>query len=181
MKAMKPLINHCKDTVFPLTSITHHRTIARAFVVDDKGFFAFNHILIDDKFGHRDYLETAGGGLESNESIEQAVLREVEEELGYTSTILSFLGIVEDDYHLIQRHNIQYYYLVKVKEKTKTTWTETEKRMIHQMVWLSLSEAIAYYSSLKDEGIALLIKQRELPLLNFIAEEFPQFLSRKKG
>jgi 8-oxo-dGTP diphosphatase len=178
---MKPLYLHCVDSVFPFTSITHHRTIARAFVVNDLGLFAFNHILIDDKFGHRDYLETAGGGLESNESIEQAVLREVEEELGYTSTILSFLGIVEDDYHLIQRHNIQYYYLVNVKEKTKTTWTETEKRMIHQMVWLPLSEAIAYYSSLKDEGIALLIKQRELPFLTFIAKEFPQFLSRIKG
>lgn len=178
---MKPLVYHCKDTVFPLTSISHHRTIARALVVNDRGLFAFNHILIDDKFGHRDYLETAGGGLETNETIEQAVIREVEEELGFSSTILSFLGIVEDDYHLIQRHNIQYYYLVQTNNPTKTSWTETEKRMIHQIVWVSLNEAIEHYSRLKDEGIALLIKQRELPLLQLLAKEFPSYLQGKQA
>jgi 8-oxo-dGTP diphosphatase len=178
---MKPLYLQCKDTAFPLTSITHHRTIARAFVVNNQGLFAFNHIRIDDKFGHRDYLETAGGGLEKHETVEQAVMREVEEELGFTSSILSFLGIVEDDYHLIQRHNIQYYYLVQAEKETKTTWTETEKRMIESIVWLPLNEAIDYYASLKDEGIALLIKQRELPFLKLIAKEYPTNIQEKKG
>jgi 8-oxo-dGTP diphosphatase len=176
---MKPLVIQCKDTVFPLTSITHHRTIARAFVVNDQGLFAFNHILIDDKFGHRDYLETAGGGLEKHETIEQAVIREVEEELGFISSIRCFLGIVEDDYHLIQRHNIQYYYLLRSHKVTKTSWTETEKRIIANIVWLPLQEAIYYYASLKDEGIALLIKQRELPMLTLIAKEFPEYIQRK--
>jgi 8-oxo-dGTP pyrophosphatase MutT (NUDIX family) len=165
------------DTEYPKTSITHTRAIARAFVMNDKGLFAFNHILFDDKFGHRDYLETAGGGLEQDETVEQAVIREVEEELGYQSEILSFLGVVEDDYHLIQRHNLQYFYLVKVTKQTQSSWTPLEHKMIHAIEWLTLEQARVRYASLSDHGIARLIKQRELP---FIDALLTQTLSKIK-
>ena len=163
------------DTEYPKTFISHTRTIARAFVMNADGLFAFNHILYDDKFGHRDYLETAGGGLEPHETIEQAVLREVEEELGFKSDIVSFLGMVEDDYHLIQRHNVQYFFLVKATVKTASSWTPLEQKMIHAIEWITLEDAQVRYQQLPDRGIAKLIKQRELPFIESLLNQRQRF------
>ena len=72
------------------------RHCARAIVVDDEDRFYFVQITRDDLFGLGTYIETAGGGLEENEIAEEAVVREVKEELGIESELLFNSGIVID-------------------------------------------------------------------------------------
>jgi len=165
---MKPLHIHLQDKQYPFTTITHVRPNARALIENDQGLFAFMHILKLDKFGQRDYLETPGGGLEQAETPEQAVMREIEEEIGYRSRIVTKIGVVEDAYHLIQRQNISHYYYCRVIGQGKLKRTAQEMTLIHGLQWLSLNEAKAWYERLPDTGIAQLIKQRELPILNWL-------------
>ena len=104
-----------KDDQYPYTYIDHSRHIARAILINEKNEVCLLKLLGDDDFGHRDYVETPGGGVNINETPSQAVIREVKEETGCESEIIDIIGIVEDYYNLIHRHNINYYFLVKVK------------------------------------------------------------------
>ena len=165
---MKPFSITLTDKQYSNTGLTHVRPIARALVENDQGLFAFHHILADDKFGHRDYLETPGGGIEPGETPEHAAIREIEEECGLLSTIVMLIGEVKDAYNLIHRSNHQYYFYAKVIGKGKQHWTPQEHTLIHQLHWLTLEDAKAWYSRLPDQGISQLIKQRELPAIEWM-------------
>ena len=175
---MKPLSLTLVDHQFPFQGFTHVRRIARALLENDQGLFAFHHILADDKFGHRDYLETPGGGLDEGENPESAVIREIEEECGLTSKVIVLIGEVKDAYHLIQRENHQYFFYAKVIGQGKKHWTPQEHMLIHQLHWLSLPDAKAWYSRLPDTGISQLIKQRELPMIEWMIQ-YKQSIQKK--
>lgn len=51
------------DNEWPLTTITHHREIVRAIVIDKENNFYFIHLDRDDVFGKARLIETAGGGV----------------------------------------------------------------------------------------------------------------------
>lgn len=165
MNRQRQLLLKLTDTQYAKQGSFHIRANARALIQNDQGLFAFNHILHHDQFGQRDYLETPGGGLHEGETPDVAVLREIEEELGVKAMIITSIGLVEDDYHLLHRHNLNHYYFLQVTGLGKKQWTAQEFRLIHQQPWLALDEAIAWYQRLPELGIAQLIKQRELPVL----------------
>ena len=175
---MKSLSLTLNDLQFPFTGVTHVRRIARALLENDQGLFAFLHILNDDKFGHRDYLETPGGGIESGETPEQAVIREVEEECGLKGKVIMLMGEVHDAYNLIQRHNHQFYFYVKVIAQGQQHWTAREHELIHQLRWLTLEEANAWYSLLPNQGISQLIKQREQPFIQWLIQYKQSFQNK---
>jgi 8-oxo-dGTP diphosphatase len=167
---MKPFSLMLADQQFPFTGVSQVRRIARAMLENDQGLFAFLHILFDDKFGHRDYLETPGGGIEDGETPDVAVIREIEEECGLKSKVVMLIGEVKDAYNLIQRQNHQFYYYAKVVGQGQKLWTAREHQLIHQLHWLTLADAQAWYSRLPDQGISQLIKQRELPCINWMIQ-----------
>lgn len=161
-----------KDTQFPFQGIREVRPNARALLMRPDGKFAFQHILATDRFGHRDYIETPGGGIDPGETPEQAVIREVEEECGLTSVIDMPIGMVKDAYHLIHRENHNYYFFLKVTGVGQKQWTPQEHRLIHALHWLTLQEAFTWYERLPNQGIAQLIKQRELPVIQWLIHWF---------
>ena len=165
---MEPLKLTLVDTEYPFTGFSHTRPNARALLMNNQGLFAFHHILATDKFGQRDYLETPGGGLDEGETPEQAVIREVEEECGLTSSIITKIGLIEDGYNLIQRKNLNHYFFVKVTGEGQRHWTPQEHTLIHALHWLTLEEAKAWYERLPNHGISQLIKQRELPVIQWL-------------
>ena len=104
---------HLQDTQWPLTYIVHDRNIVRAIVIDEKQNFYFVRAKRNDDFGEATLIETSGGGVEADENLEEALKRELKEELGANAEIIDRIGVVDDYYNLIHRHNINNYYLCK--------------------------------------------------------------------
>lgn len=169
MEGLMECINELVDDQYPFTEITHTRDVARAILVDGdkKGWkVCLMHLKCEDKlFGDRDYYETPGGGVEKGESLAHAVIREVEEETGYQASIVCPIGYVSDYYNLIKRHNMNYYFLLKVEGKGSTHLEDYEKSMISEMKWFSLSEAIEAYETHNSAPLEKLVCARELPVL----------------
>ena len=157
---------HLNDEEWPFTYIDHVRQIARAVVIDDEEYFYFVRVRRDDAFGIAALIETSGGGIEENETPEEAVCRELNEELGADVNILCSLGVVEDDYNLIHRHNVNHYFLCRVRSLGLPHLTQQEAEAFHLSVLrLHYAEAEAEYRKCASSALGRLIAQRELPIL----------------
>lgn len=154
-----------KDNIYPFTYTSHRRITVRAVLLNEKNEVALLHLIKDDLFGHRDCYETPGGGKRKNETFHEGVIREVKEETGFQAKIIKFLAKVEDFYNLIHRNNINYYYLLKVDKYVGVDLEEYEKEMFKELVFLPIEQAIKIMNEVKDDGVGLLVKQRELPVL----------------
>lgn len=160
---MKILLS-LSDREYPAKPIKEIREISRALVSDGHGHFAIHHIVRDDVFGHCDYYETPGGGIDQGESPETAVARECQEELGYRVRILAEIGFVDDFYNLIGRENHNHYYLcLREGEPSEKHFVSSGDHLIKETLWLTLEEIVALYEKAPNEGLASLVKARELP------------------
>ena len=154
------------DSEWPFEYINHDRNIARAIVFDEEGYYYFVRAERDDDFGKAIILETAGGGVESGESADEAVAREVLEELGARVEVIVKIGVVSDYYNLIHRHNINNYYLCKVLSLGERSLTEDERKLFHlSVVKLTYDEAVQEYQMRSSTPLGRLIRNRELPIL----------------
>ena len=162
----RALFLELQDTEWPLTYTDHDRQIVRAIVVDDSNQFYFVRAVRDDEFGAATLIETSGGGVEPGENFRQAILRELREELGAEVTILRKIGIVSDYYNLIHRHNINHYFLCRVKSFGDRQLTAEEAGQFHlSTLRLSYDEAVGEYERRAVTPLGRLIANRELPIL----------------
>lgn len=155
-----------KDTEWPLDYIDHDRQIARAIAFDDSGSFYFVRTIRDDDFGNAEGIETAGGGVEPGESLEESILRELKEELGADAEVLCKIGAVSDYYNLIHRHNISHYYLCRIQSFGEKNLTRDEMDKFHlSTLKLTYPEALAEYERCRYTRVGRLIANREVPIL----------------
>lgn len=134
MEIILDLKNYDKaDTVFK-------RTAARAIIKREK-----EYLFIHSKYG--DY-KFPGGGVEKGESLEEAMIREVQEETGFQvkKETISFYGkvlerrkghpedIIEMDSH--------YFFCEVEKDNVDRKLDEYEEEYDYQIIWLPLREAI---------------------------------------
>lgn len=160
-----------EDMQWPCEYIDHDRKIARAIVYDESGVFYFVRAKRDDDFGKATIIETAGGGVENNEDLLSALKRELKEELGVQVEVVCKIGVVSDYYNLIHRHNINHYYLCKVKSLGEKNLTEEEKKVFHlSTLKLPYEKAVQEYKEKAKTRLGKLIANRELPIL-FCAKE----------
>ena len=157
---------HLEDNEFKKTEITHDRLIARAFVLDENNKFVMLKIKRDDEFGNASYIETSGGGVDMGEKIEEAVLRELDEELGVKAEIITKLGIVDDYYNEIKRHNINHYFLVKIVGYTKIHHVSAGDNLIDDIIHVDSSYIYNEYMNNRTTKIARLVYNREEPIFN---------------
>lgn len=155
-----------KDTEWEEEYTDHDRLIARAVVFDGEGSFYFVRAERDDDFGRATLIETAGGGVESGEELCAAIRRELDEELGVTVEIVCRIGVVDDYYNLIHRHNINNYFLCRVSSFGKTHLTKDETECFHlSTLRLSYDEAIKEYQRCASTRLGRLVANREIPVL----------------
>ena len=155
-----------EDKEWPFTHTDHDRIIARAIVFDDDGFFYFVRAQRDDAFGKATLIETSGGGVEPGEDLESAIKRELMEELGANVDIVCPIGVVSDYYNLIHRHNINNYFLCKVKSFGTKHLTDDEINDFHlSTLRLTFQQALEEYENRKDSRLGRLIANREIPVL----------------
>ena len=162
----KELTIHLDDNEWPFEYIDHDRQIVRAIVYDDLGFFYFVRVDRDDDFGKARLIETSGGGVEAGEELNDALLRELKEELGIEAEIICRLGIVDDYYNLIHRHNINNYYLCKVVSFGEKHLTHDEIETFHlSTLKLTYDEAVSEYETCSSSMLGRLLYRRETPVL----------------
>jgi len=162
----KELALELKDNEWALTTIDHDRMIVRAIVVDDEENYYFARINRDDMFGKATLIETSGGGVEKDEDLETAIRRELKEELGVNVDILCKIGVVSDYYNLINRHNVNNYYLCKVVSFGDKHLTKDEVEAFHlTTLKLKYEDAIAEYQKCSNTSLGRLIANREIPVL----------------
>ncbi|MBR1852053.1 MAG: NUDIX hydrolase [Lachnospiraceae bacterium] len=155
-----------QDTEWPFSYTDHDRMIVRAIVVDEEGYYYFVRAERDDDFGKATLIETAGGGVKQGEELRTALRRELKEELGVDVEILCKIGVVSDFYNLIHRHNINNYYLCKVKALGEKNLTQDEIERFHlSTLRLSYDEAVREYEKCACTKLGRLIANRELPVL----------------
>lgn len=84
-------------------------------------------LVIEDKDG----LYTIGGAIQVNEATEEAVVREVKEELGVVSRAGQLAFIVENRFKQdgIHYHNIEFHYFVDLLEDAPLTMQEETKTL----------------------------------------------------
>lgn len=155
------------DTQWPFEYIDHDRTVARAIVYDENRQFYFVRAERDDDFGKATIIETAGGGVEEGEDLLTAVQRELKEELGVQADVICQIGVIEDYYNLIHRHNINNYFLCKVVTFGEKNLTPDEMKHFHlSTLKLSYEEAVQEYINRADTRLGKLVANRELPVLH---------------
>ena len=80
---------------------------------------------------------------------------------------LTCIGVVDDYYNLIHRHNINNYYLCKVTSFTEKNLTQDEIEEFHlSTLKLAFDEAVSEYEKRSSTPLGRLLKNRELPILN---------------
>lgn len=166
MEYQEELILNLEDNEWPFTTIDHDRMIARAIVIDDDENFYFARANRDDDFGKSIIIETSGGGVEPGEDLETAIRRELNEELGVEVEIICKIGVVNDYYNLIHRHNINNYYLCKIVSFGDKHLTKEEIEVFHlSTLKLKYETALAEYEKCRCTKLGRLIANREVPIL----------------
>lgn len=176
IKEYEELKLHFEDGEWPKEFIDHDRRIARGIVFDGEGKFYFVRVFRNDDFGEATLIETAGGGVEKGEELSVAIARELKEELGARVEVICKIGVVDDYYNLIHRHNINNYFLCKVTGFGDTEMTKDEIESFHlSTLALSYEEALKEYEERKSTKLGRLIAQREIPVLKRAKEILDRF------
>lgn len=163
----KELFINLQDDQWEFDYIDHDRTVVRAIVFDEEDKFYFVRAVRDDDFGKATLIETSGGGVEENEELLDAIKRELKEELGVEVDVICKIGVVSDYYNLIHRHNVNNYFLCKVKSFGDKKLTKEEMDDFHlSTLRLSYEEACKEYEYRANSKLGKLISNRELPILH---------------
>lgn len=161
------LDSHLSDVSYPASGKEYNtRIVARAIILDYTSFI-YAHIDRDDQFGKLSFIETSGGGVKEDETLEEALRRELREEMGIEVEIISYLGVVTDYYNLIDRKNINHYFLVRRLKDVPNHLEKDEINDFHlKRVKFLYEDAIKEYDKFKDEKLGKLIYNREKPVLD---------------
>lgn len=146
------------------------RKSARAILLNDKGEVSIQHIT------KHDFYKFPGGGVEIGETEEEALKREVLEEVGCEVTIVKELGIVIEYHTSDNLLHISYGYLCKVKgDIGEPQYEEDEIDDEFEPVWKTMDEAIELTGkhSPDESDIANFIITREKAFL----EEAKKYLN----
>ena len=89
-----------------------------------------------------------------------------ENELGADIDVICKIGVVSDYYNLINRHNINNYFLCRAKSFGETDLTQQEMEDYHlTTLKLTYEEAVSEYEECRKTPLGRLIANRELPVL----------------
>ena len=146
-----------------MTKLIKTRRAARTVIFDESS----NKIAILEVKGGS-YHKIPGGGIEGEESPEEAALREAIEEGACNVEILAKLGEIKfESPEFGGQINHSVCFLARKLNDLKTTdFTEEEKANEFKLLWLSLDEAIVLFKNVKSKiPIELNMNNRDLKFI----------------
>lgn len=152
------------DDVYEKSFIDHTRIVTRGIVINNQNEILFEKIKRDDIFGKTSHLELPGGGVNEGENLSLACIREIEEECGLKCQVDGEIGFIEDEYNLIHRHNIVYYFLLHTIGNCPTRKEEYEKDLIVGTSFINIDKAIEILEN-PNSDIATLVYRRDVLIL----------------
>jgi len=113
------------------------RKAARAIVWNEAKEMALLYVSSDG------YYKLPGGGIEEGESYEDALRREVLEEVGVQIEILQELGHTIEYRDHIQQLQLSYCYIAQVQgELSQPSFTALEQDLGFKLIWVKIEEAV---------------------------------------
>lgn len=136
MDLIKKITDADFDTVKPEYLNNVSRYASRGIICNEQNKIAMMYVK------NKNWYKLPGGGIENNESKEEAFYREVLEETGYKSEIIKELGIIEE--HKIKNNfmQISYCYVAKTLEKEHSNLSDHEISLGFQLRWMDINEAL---------------------------------------
>ncbi|PGO23425.1 DNA mismatch repair protein MutT [Bacillus cereus] len=130
----------------------HH--IVRAIMIKDE------KLLVAEYIGHHYFLP--GGHVEIGESAENALIRELREELGVTCSIKQFLGVIENQWQAKEtlHHEINHIFEIDSNE-LKSDFTPISKESHLAFHWIDFNkENINSYTIMPTPSVKELLKRK---------------------
>ena len=113
------------------------RAGCRGLVVKD------NKILLSYE-GRTGVYMSPGGGVEDGETLEECVIRELQEETGYkVKPVAPFLKVEEYAYEVLWENN---YFICEIEGECERSLTESEEYNKVSAVWVEIDKAIEIFS-----------------------------------
>lgn len=175
---MEPVfIGRLEDDLYEYHGYDHIRYTARALAENEEGKFGFLHIVGEDYFGVRDHLETCGGGMEENETLNTTMKREIMEELGCKVKEMEYIGTIVDTYNLIGRITYSSFFHCKIDSHfEETNRTEEEKILIREIVWLDPLEALDWLENRHFSKVDVIVQRRDALALRYYLQNYTDLL-----
>lgn len=150
-----------KDNVYekPLGPLLKRTTVRALLIKETNGTLEIGllKILENDIFGHRNHLETPGGGIEIGETAEIALSREVLEETGYKIYHKVFFGEIITEYNILKRLDYAKIFVAYVKEHIK--------QGEYDLKWFPLESILNVYETYEVQNVGQIIHQRDYLLI----------------
>jgi 8-oxo-dGTP diphosphatase len=121
------------------------RKAARVILFDEKNNVALAHVTKQKRY------KIPGGGVDENESLENAAKREAKEESGCSIKIIQELGksIEKRGLHNFSQESICYFAKV-IGQKAEPEFTSKEKEEGFEVLWVSIEKAIELFGTVHD-------------------------------
>lgn len=130
------LLKYIEDKQYKEDKNIWKRFASRAIAFDETGKIPLEYV---SKF---DFYKLPGGGIEKGEDEITACKREMKEETGCDIEIVKEIGKVEEYRSKFHLYQTSYCYLGKITSKGTPHWEPGEIEDGHQLVWMTLSQAI---------------------------------------
>ncbi|MDF9823718.1 8-oxo-dGTP diphosphatase [Breznakia sp. PF5-3] len=147
------------------------RWTVRCFAYNKDNELTFLRIIGTDALGRRNHLETIGGAVENDESLEEAIRREIKEEIGYTCEVVKEIGYIVDHYNSLNRETISTYFIVKLLDHVGgENRSEEELNLIQGIEHYDEEDAMKTLAEYPKRTVNELVQRRDLMALRYYLE-----------
>lgn len=137
------------------------RKASRAVLINEINKIAILYVSKDG------YYKLPGGGIEKNETVEEALRREVYEEVGSDIEVINKIGIIIEYREAYEQLQISYNYTCKTRDELiSPKFTQIELEHGFELKWMTIDDAIRAIESYKGHKyLAKFISLRDLIIL----------------